>query len=170
MHDLYRDWLTATLSLIGRKYGDEALDEVLAEGVASWVMPRVDLYKESSPRRRAEMMTAGLRGHLQPMTIEEDEEKVVVMMHPCGSGARLLRDGSYGPPRNFLKVAQSQPMTYGREDFPVYCAHCAYQELAPLQLGETPPFVLEPAERLGEEPCRFVLYKGDGARKETEAK
>ncbi|MDO8673665.1 MAG: hypothetical protein Q7O66_19825, partial [Dehalococcoidia bacterium] len=148
----------------------EALDEALTAGVAVWMMPLVDLYKESSPRRRAEMMTAGLRGHLQPMTIEEDEDKVTVMMHPCGSGARLLSDGSYDAPRNFLKVAKAQRMTYGREDFPVYCAHCAFQEIVPIQAGENPPFVLEPAEKLGEEPCRFVLSKGDGAGGETEAK
>ncbi|MBI2865605.1 MAG: cobalamin B12-binding domain-containing protein [Chloroflexi bacterium] len=164
MHDLYRDWIAATLSLIGRKYGDEALDEALAEGVAAWIMPLVEQYDKASLRRRVEMMAGGLRGHLQPMTIEEDDEKVTVMLNPCGSGARLLRDGFYEPPHSFLKVAKAQQMTYGREDFPVYCAHCAYQALVPRRFGANPPFILEPACKLGEEPCRFVMSKKDGAQ------
>lgn len=33
MHDLYRNWTTAMLSEIGRRFGDEALDEIMTAGV-----------------------------------------------------------------------------------------------------------------------------------------
>jgi hypothetical protein len=36
MHDLYLNWTGATLSFIGKRFGDEALEEVLDAGVKSW--------------------------------------------------------------------------------------------------------------------------------------
>ena len=39
MHDLYRNWITATLSEVGRKYGDEALEEIMTDGCRAWWAP-----------------------------------------------------------------------------------------------------------------------------------
>src|SRR6266851_9794996 len=33
MHDLYRNWTAATLSFVGRRFGDKALEEAMDEGV-----------------------------------------------------------------------------------------------------------------------------------------
>ena len=33
MHDLYRNWTTATLSEVGKRFGDEVLEEVMMAGV-----------------------------------------------------------------------------------------------------------------------------------------
>lgn len=40
MHDLYRNWTTAMLSFIGRKFGDQVLEEAMTEGVKAWWLPR----------------------------------------------------------------------------------------------------------------------------------
>ena len=46
MHDLYRDWTTAMLSAIGRRFGDEVLEEIMTEGVQSWWLPNRQKFPE----------------------------------------------------------------------------------------------------------------------------
>ena len=103
MHDLYRDWTTATLSFIGRRFGDEVLEEAMTEGVKAWWLPNLEKFPQGPEalRQRIKMLVAGLHGHLQPLHIEEDDEKVVIQMQPCGSGGRLILEGKYEGPLRF---------------------------------------------------------------------
>lgn len=161
MHDLYRNWTTAMLSAVGRKFGDQVLDEVMTEGVKAWWLPNLEKMAEGSPtlQQRIKMFVAGLRGHLQPMHIEEDEEKVVIQMRPCGSGGRLVLEGKYDGPNAFLTVEKPQRMTYNRANFPVYCAHEPPMELVDIEKNGAPFVVVEPAAVLGKEHCSFIIYK-----------
>ena len=92
MHDLYRNWTTAMLSEIGRRFGDEVLEQLMTVGVKAWWLPNLEKLPDGPEAlpQRVKMFVAGLRGHLQPLHIEEDEEKVVIQMRPCGSGGRLI--------------------------------------------------------------------------------
>jgi hypothetical protein len=158
-HDLYRDWLTGTLSSIGRRYGDEALFEILQETISSWLKPLAERILKGDRRATVEGMAAAMRGHLGAFAkIEEDEEKFTFEM-PCPSGGKLITDGRYDPPYNYLKIAKPQLMTYGRKDFPVYCAHCYFQDALPLDWFGEPLWLTEPAQNLGKEPCIRYLYK-----------
>lgn len=159
MHDLYRDFVAALLTFIGRRYGDEALGEAMKESVASWIDPLSKRYAKRDTRQRLEMLSAGWRAHLQTFDIEEDEEKFTITACPCGSGGRLILEGAYGPPRNFLKIQKAQDMTFNRPNFPVYCAHCYFQNILAAEQGGKPWLVVDPAKKLGEEPCRIYLYK-----------
>jgi hypothetical protein len=161
MHDLYRNWTTAMLSEIGRRFGDEALEQIMTEGVKAWWLPNLEKLPkgpETLPQR-VKMFVAGLRGHLQPMNIEEDEEKVVIQMRPCGSGGRLVLEGKYEGPNAFLTVEKPQRMTYNRANFPVYCAHEPPMELVDIEKNGAPFVVVEPAAVLGKEHCSFIIYK-----------
>jgi hypothetical protein len=161
MHDGYRNWITALLSEIGRRMGDDALEEIMLETVRTWWVPSLEAQAKAGDDRaaRIKMFAAGLRGHLQPMDVEEDEEKVVLKMRPCGSGGRLILEGKYRGPDGFLEIARPQRMTYGRPDFPVYCAHEAAMEEIDIDRNGTPFVVVEPASKLGEEQCSFIIYK-----------
>jgi hypothetical protein len=159
MHDLYRDWLTHTLSLIGRKYGDEALAEALRETVAGFTRRLAPRYEGKSLRRKVEILMAGLRGHLEPFKVEEDDEKITITPVVCGSGQRQIQQGRYEGPEGFLKIKKPQPMTFGRADFPVYCAHCYFQNVVPMGSGGDALFITEPAEKIGEGTCRVTIYK-----------
>lgn len=161
MHDLYRDWTTATLSAVGRRFGDAALEEVMTEGVKAWWTPNLEKMAQGSPtlQQRIKMFVAGLRGHLQPMHIEEDDEKVVIQMRPCGSGGRLVLEGKYEGPNAFLTIEKPQRMTYNRANFPVYCAHEPPMELVDIEKNGAPFVVVEPAAVLGKEHCSFIIYK-----------
>jgi hypothetical protein len=161
MHDLYRNWTTAMLSFIGRKFGDDVLEEAMTAGVKAWWLPNLEKLPQGSEafRQRVKMFVAGLRGHLQPLHIEEDDEKVVVQMRPCGSGGRLVLEGKYEGPEAFLTLDKPQRLTYGRASFPVYCAHEPPMELLDIEKHGAPFVVVEPAAQLGKEHCSFIMYK-----------
>ncbi len=158
MHDLYRNWTAATLSFIGRRFGDAALEEAMDEGVKSWWLPNLEKMPQAL-RARVKMFVAGLRGHLQPLHIEEDDEKIVIQMRPCGSGGRLVLEGKYDGPDAFLTVKGKQLLTYGRDSFPVYCAHEPSMERQDITAHGTPFVVVEPAHELGKQHCNFIIYK-----------
>ena len=140
MHDLYRNWTTATLSAVGRKFGDEALDDIMMEGVKAWWLPNLEKMPQEPEAlpKKIKMFVSGLHGHLQPMHIEEDEEKVVIQMQPCGSGGRLVLEGKYEGDDAFYTVEKPQRMTYNRADFPVYCAHEPPMELVDIEKNGKP--------------------------------
>ncbi|MBN1375123.1 MAG: hypothetical protein JXA01_03085 [Dehalococcoidia bacterium] len=157
-HEGFRDTVTALLSFIGRRYGQEALYDALHEGFNSFA-DLAKIYEKADIERQVEMLAAGLRGHLTNLIIQEDDEKITVIMDPCGSGGRAVINGSYGPPKNFLKVKKHPVMTLGHDDFPVYCCHCPFQDLIPMEINGFPIWVTEPSGNPGKEPCKFILYK-----------
>ena len=159
MHDLYRDWITHVFSFIGERLGDDTLREAMGETVAGYTQRLGKRYAGKDKRRQIQMLLAGLRGHLQPFEVEEDAEKLTITPKPCGSGGRLVNDGGYDPPCNFLKIKQPQPMTFDREDFPAYCAHCYFQNISPVEPGGKPLFETQPSEDPGKTPCRIYIYK-----------
>lgn len=159
MHDYFVSWITSTLSWVGRRFGDDAVYESMARALEPWMKEALEAYPTNDLRRAVIMLAMGLKGHLQPLKIEEDDEKITLMMTFCGSGGKLLKKDAYGPPPKLLRIRKAQPMTWNRPDFPAYCAHCWVHNALPIIMGKMPPFVIVPAEKLGEEPCRYILYK-----------
>lgn len=158
MHEGFRDTVTSLLTFIGRRYGNEVLFDALHEGFQSFA-ELARLYRGQDIRNKVEMLAAGLRGHLTPLKIEEDEEKITIMMTPCGSGGRAVLNGSYEPQGKFLRVKKHPVMTLGKDDFPVYCCHCPFQDLIPMEDSGFPIWVTEPSDDIGKTPCKFILYK-----------
>jgi hypothetical protein len=159
MHDFYRDWVTDVFSLIGRKYGDDDLSQAMQETVNRFSRRLKARYEGKSPRRRMEILLAGLRGHLHPMKVEEDDERFTIMCDVCPSGGRQVLDGLYEGPDGLLKVMAPQEMTFGQRDFPVYCIHCHFANQAPLHEDGSPMMVCEPSPDPGREPCRLSIEK-----------
>jgi hypothetical protein len=52
-----------------------------------------------------------------------------------------------------------QLLTYGREDFPVYCAHEPLMELQDIKARGAPFVVIEPAHEIGKQHCNFIIDK-----------
>ena len=159
LHDGYMVWVTGLLSFIYRKYGIDTVEE--AERYAHTIEGKT-VFKPSGKtdfRSRVEEMAKALRGHLQPLTIEEDDEKVMLTMKPCGSGERIIQKGLYEPEVGLAKVKETHRITWGMKDFPMYCVHCPVMEMLAIEdTGDFGPvhFVYEPM-KLGS--CHFALYK-----------
>jgi hypothetical protein len=159
LHDGYMFWVSGLLTHIYKKYGIDAVEA--AEREAHTIEARV-VFKppeKTDIRSLVEHLASGLRGHLQPITIEEDDEKISLTMQPCGSGERIIQKGGYEPEAGLARVKDPHRITWGMKDFPIYCVHCPVMEM--LQIENTGHFG---AAHIVSEPihhgsCQFVFYK-----------
>lgn len=158
MHDLYVDWTAGFMDYIYTNYGEDVLYQALRKVVDVSIESMVEATKVDL-RRQVQRVAFRMRGHLQPMKIEEDDEKVCITVEPCGSGQRLVQKGAYGSPRNLALVRKPHVMTWGMSDFPVYCTHCPVLEILSIeQLGYLAN-VIFPSQKVAEGSCRFCIYK-----------
>lgn len=152
-HDRGMSRISAILSWIGRSAGTPGIEAALGEAMSG------DMIGNASFRERAEALAHFTRVHLQPVPLEEDDEKLTFACARCPSGGRMIADGHYAAPRNDLVVKGPHPLTYGRDEIPVYCCHEPVMEIDSIRKTGAPLFVVEPAERLGFETCKTYLYK-----------
>ncbi len=157
-HDNYLNWVTSLLTFIQRRLGDEAVYESIYEAFEA-LGALADAYRGQDPGKQAAMLAAGFRGHLTSAIIEEDDEKFTVMMAPCGSGGRLIVNNSYEPTGKMAKVKKPHKMTFGKPDFPIYCAHCSLQDIVPMEKTGYPIWVIDPPDKVGQSPCKYYIYK-----------
>ena len=159
LHDGYMFWVTGLLTHIYKKYGIEAVEEAerfthTIEAKAVFKPP-----EKTDSRSLVEHLVSSLRGHLQPITITEDDQKICVTMLPCGSGERIIEKGGYTPEIGLIKISEPHRITWGMKDFPIYCVHCPIMEM--LQIENTGDFgathiVTEPIQHGS---CKFTFYK-----------
>jgi hypothetical protein len=157
LHDGYFFWVTGLQSYIYRKLGIDAVEE--AEREAHTIEAKVVFTppEKSDLRSVVEHMASGLRGHLQPITLTEDDEKITLTMEPCGSGERLINMKGYEV--GLARVKEAHPITWGQKNFPMYCVHCPVMEMLDIENSgdfATAHFISDP---IGKEHCQFVLYK-----------
>ena len=160
LHDGYFTWVSGLQSFIYKNYGIEALEQ--AEREAHTIEANFVWRSSGGPsdfKSRVAAMAGGMRGHLQPVEVNEDDEKITITMKPCGSGERIIRMGGYEPEIGLAKVKEASPITYMQEDFPIYCVHCPIMEM--LDIEKTGDFasVHIISDPVGEEHCRFTFYK-----------
>ena len=116
LHNGYMFWVTGLLTHIYRNYGIDAVERAereahTIEGKTVFKPP-----KETDWYSRIKHHAKAMRGHLQPLTIEEDDEKVVITMKPCGSGEKIIEMGGYEA--GLARVKDPHPITWGMKDFP----------------------------------------------------
>jgi hypothetical protein len=157
LHDGYFTWVTGLLTHIYEKLGVDAVEE--AERFAHTIESKIAFVPTGHTdfRDRILDMLEGLRGHLQPIEIKEDDEKVTLTMKPCGSGKRLIQKGGYEA--GLARVGEPHPITWGMKDFPLYCVHCPVMEM--LAIENTGDFAMcrFASDPIGKEDCQFVFYK-----------
>ena len=157
LHDGYMFWATGLLTYIYQNYGIESVEK--AERFAHTIEGKT-VFKppiETDLRSLIIHLAKTLRGHLQPLAIEEDDEKIVLTMKPCGSGERIIELGGYEA--GLARVKEPHRITWGMKDFPIYCVHCPIMET----LGFEGTGDLQPVH-LANEPmrhgfCHFAYYK-----------
>ncbi len=152
-HDRGISRVSALLSWIGRRKGADGVGAALHEAMSA------EMLGDASFRERAEALMHFTRVHLQPVPLEEDDEKLTFACASCPSGGRMIAAGHYDAPRDDFVVTGPHPLTYGRDEIPVYCCHEPIMEMDSIERTGVPLFVVEPAERLGFETCKTYLYK-----------
>jgi hypothetical protein len=163
LHDAYMFWVSGLLTHIYRRYGVDALEQAEREAHGIEAKAVFKPPEKTDVRSKVEGLVQGLRGHLQPITIEEDDEKVCLTMNPCGSGQRIFEKGGYEPPINLATIEEPHAITWGRTHFPVYCVHSPVLGILAIENTGYPAAVIFPPEKVGTEPCRFCVYKDPDA-------
>ncbi|MBN1568038.1 MAG: hypothetical protein JXA73_09340 [Acidobacteria bacterium] len=159
LHDGYGIWVSGLQTYIYKKLGIDALEEAEREAHTIEAKTVFTPIEQTDIRSLVEHLASGLRGHLQPITIVEDDEKISLTMQPCGSGERIIQRGAYEPEVGLARIKDPHPITWGMKDFPIYCVHCPVMEM--LQIEATGDFgachiVAEPIHNGS---CQFVFYK-----------
>ncbi len=161
MHDLYRNWITGLASFIARKDGDDVAAEALRETVQRFTDEVGPVYDGANDRERISFLAAGIRGHLQEIEVREEADYYEIVSSVCGSGGRQIIDGAYEGDNAFHSIKGPSPITFGRDEIPIYCAHCYFQNHAIPAGQDHPLFETIPADDLGRAPCRLRIHKTD---------
>lgn len=156
----FEDFVTALLSYIYKNHGDGSLEASLTFCADILIKPLHDSMADLSFRETVEAFAALFRSHTgRGLTIKEDNEKVTLVLNPCGSGGRMVKDGYFAPPKNLLNIKDAKAITFGRKDFPSYCCHCAVlHHIMPIQWSGKPFPPIEVGDGPGE-PCKWHFYK-----------
>jgi len=159
----FEDFVTALLSYIYENQGDEALQDSLRYAANAVMKPMHETLVGLGFREKVEVFAGFFRAHTgRGLSIEEDDEKVTLILDLCGSGGRMVREGHFGPPRNLLKVKKGQEITFGEEDFPSYCCHCAvFHHIMPIEWSGKPFPPIEVGSGPGS-PCKWHFFKDSG--------
>jgi hypothetical protein len=169
IHDLYVHWVTALLSHVYDRWGEDEAVRAIRDTGRSFSLPllraKTEMIREKGLRAWVEAVVDLWRQHsmVPGMRVEEDDEKFTFTLDPCGSGGRLLASGAYEGPFAYRKLRKPGPHTWGEADVPIYCAHCPWvHEIFPLAEGgegaqfwiHASPFPKKPGD-----PCIHHVYK-----------
>ncbi len=157
LHDGFMCWVTGLQSYIYKNYGVEALEKAEREAHSIEAKFIFKPSEKTDVRSRMEHLLAGMRGHLQPIRVEEDDEKFSITMQPCGSGGRLIQKGGYEI--GLARIKEPHPITWGMQDFPIYCVHCPVMGMLDIENSGDFNFVQVVTDPIGKENCQFVFYK-----------
>ncbi len=160
VHDLAVGRVAAALTHVYRAYGVDELEACLRlcgdRTLLQW-MPR-DIARPAHVRiaQWARMMS----GNFASIRVDETDDAFVITQSPCGTCARQVLDGCYGPPVDYAVVTERHPITWGRGDVPVYRTHVAVMhDLMPMErIGTRWPEITCPRGVSGG-PCSLVLRK-----------
>ncbi len=157
LHDGYGIWVTGLQSYIYRNYGIDEVEKAEREAHSIEAKIVFKPLENADFRTKVASMAKAMRGHLQPLSIVEDDEKVLITMKPCGSGERIILSGGYEA--GLARVKEPHRITYGMKDFPIYCVHCPVMEMLSMEYAgklDTVRLISDPME-IGF--CHFALYK-----------
>ena len=154
------NWIAQLLSFIGRRLGEPAVEEALRDLGDRFVRPRRGAPADA--RKRMEGIARGMKANGADVRFSEDDEKYELSFK-CGSGGMLIDSGAYSDPRNYLTLRERGPVTFDRDELPVYCAHCSVNnEIQPIEWDGAPQTVEYPPEQPGER-CVHHIYKDAAA-------
>lgn len=169
IHDMLIELVLGLVDFVKRRFGEDEVAGAWRESMErAW---REDAGKISKVDRRAivEALAASWRAHSTSgtgphpgrFTIEEDDEKVTFVLHPCGSGQRLVLMGKYDDPeRGYSVTEHAHDWSFDRANMPLYCTHCTFMnELLPMEWSGLPLYPLDPPVDYHRDPCRWYWYK-----------
>ena len=152
------NWIASLLSFIGRRMGEPAVEEALRDFGERYVRARRAGAPDVGARKRMEGIARAMKANGADVELAEDDEKFVLSFR-CGTGGMLIDGGAYQAPRDYLTLHGPTPVTFGRPELPVYCAHCSVNnEIQPIEWDGAPATIEFPPSAPGQR-CVHHVYK-----------
>jgi hypothetical protein len=167
LQDYSINWITSLLSFVGRRLGEDGVEEALRVFGDEFVRPRRSAGSRSwdtlPASVRAKAIAEAMVANFGECEVSEEEDKIVLSFR-CGSGGRMIDEGRYetegGP---YLVLREVGGRTFGRDRLPVYCAHCSVNnEIQAVEWGSAPTTVEFPSEGPGGR-CVHHIYRDPAA-------
>lgn len=154
---------SAVLAAGGQAAAAEALRGSLQECAPYELI--FELAMNLSPRGMAAFLAEHLRSHFSgpgregKVRVIEEADCFRLVVDACGSGGAMRRQWAAKPAAGFAKLPEAAPCTWGRAgEVPVYCAHCAQNELASMKRMGFPVLVTA-FDPDASKPCGWTIYK-----------
>lgn len=158
--------------------GPDYLDEVLSQTYEPAFNAGFPRYAVMSDDELVREIARTWNYHCADFTIEEEDDRFVFRLDPCGSGGRLFRGEMwrdmfhYGEPLSPI-MPDPHNINFNRACAPTYCTHCAASNRAQLRSdsSDTHPlfFVIDGhAQTKPGEACRQFSYKKRAAREKVD--
>lgn len=170
LHDLYVQWATYLMSAVYTARGADYLLHFLEHTYNSVFEAFYLLGEALDDVSLLRMFARVWHYHIAKFRVEEEDDRFVFILDPCGSGGRMLRAEMtkggfrYGDGRA-LEMEQPHDINFRRSDFPIYCTHCASTNRAQFA-GRPWLFVVDGhAQRTAGHPCVQYLYKKSAPRR-----
>ncbi len=140
LKDQHRDWMPwhdFAISLAAYMFatcylerGTDYLAEKLKAAYNSTFSQFYPVFRKLDEERHLRYLCQTHHYHMMGFQLAEEDDRFVFRLDPCGSGGRLYRGEMW---RNLFRyegqlsplIARAHDLTFNREQFPVYCSHCA---------------------------------------------
>lgn len=169
-HDTLMCWseytFAACIELGGMDYLDECLKECY-DSSFTFIYKSMESFKNDAERLVA--LAQNWHYHMGAFRLEEEEDRFVFILDPCGSGGRIFREEMHKDMFHYggdLAPILQEPhnMTFQRKDFPAYCSHCASGNRDQFD-GNPLVFVIDGHAQLKRGmACRQYVWKKDAPR------
>lgn len=170
LHDHHNLWVTGLLTAMYEEKGTDYITDILHE---TYVIPNEAMYQGYMAMDDLSyfgLLVQAWHYHQARFRVEEEEDRFIFILDPCGSGGRLFREeigkgGGYRYGSGLLGLMKEPAdINFNREDFPIYCTHCAATNRDQFQ-GKPRPFIIDgQAQNRPGLPCIQYLYKKDAKR------
>ncbi len=171
LHDLMAESILGLTTFVQDELGDEGVARAWEDTTTRGWKRHNEAIQSMDRKKIVHLLAATWRAHSASgvgehpgaFTITEDDEKVTFEMNPCGSGQRLVRKGLYER-EGYGRTKEAHDWSFGRKDFPLYCAHCSFtNESLPIQWSGYPVYPSEPPGDYSTDPCTWYWYKDKDA-------
>jgi len=166
LHDFLGLWITVLESAMYRRHGAGYVADLIDRTYVPMFDSAYRLFGIMDDKNAFRSMVETWHYHQATFQVEEEEDRFVFTLDPCGSGGRLFRGdmGEWAPKYGEDMSLMEEPhvCNFLRSGFPIYCTHCALSNLDQFN-GKPRIFVVDGhAMKDPQSPCVQYLYKKHG--------
>jgi hypothetical protein len=163
-HDLMVQWAVCTQSVVYNEKGTDYLDQFLKETYDSAFSLAYPAYEALDDITRFRAFVQTWHYHIATFKVKEEEDRFVFILDPCGSGGRLYRSNMHKGQFRYgegIPCFMDEPanINFNRENFPIYCTHCASSNRDMFEGGPLVFVINGHAMKEPGSPCIHYLYK-----------